>query len=54
MELGLYIIKIALCEASHFDSILTNPYTNIGGYDRNILTTITKFVELYHSKIKDF
>jgi hypothetical protein len=51
-ELGLYIIKIALCEASHFNSILTSLYTNVGGYDQNSYTNIIKFVELYHSKIK--
>jgi hypothetical protein len=47
-ELGLYIIKISLCEASNFNSILTN----FGEYVQNNLTDITKFVELYHSKIK--
>jgi len=47
-ELGLYIIKIALCEASHFNSILTDFEEN----DPNSLADITKFVELYHSKIK--
>jgi hypothetical protein len=51
MELGLYIIKIFLCEASQFDSILTNLYPNISGYDPNMITNITKFVDLYHSKI---
>jgi len=48
-ELGLYIIKIALCEASNFNSILINFGENV----QNNLTDITKFVELYHSKIKN-
>jgi hypothetical protein len=53
MELGLYIIKIALCEASRFDSVLTNLYSNISQSDQNMMTNITNFVELYHSKIED-
>ncbi len=53
MELGLYIVKIALCQASHFDSVLTSLYKNIQGCAGNTLTNITQFIELYHSKMKD-
>ncbi len=55
MELGLYIIKIYLCKASQFDSILTSSFDlNISSENnQNTTTDITKFVQLYHSKIDD-
>jgi hypothetical protein len=54
MELGLFIIKIALCEASRFENILSSIIETKQNQLAVGWRNMQVFVDLYQSKIEKF